>query len=376
MKIIAHFDGHGVALAALAARYYNLPLDSVIAYRYPVTAPENFHKLSEFVAPGVLYSDNEYLILDIPINVKDPDIFMRGFHAIFQNARKLTGRPVTIMYFDHHATNLQFLRLLPAFVKYIHFPDAYSLNLHFVRPDNRDERHLAMIGAICDRDRAVLPDLEREEELIRDELLTWAAGLDYLVRNDPERALRACYNLDFATLRNAARNIPEPPPNIELLEGVVLCLDELTPAWSPKQLEQLCIRNNVPYAVGFVQDPRTKTWVVRAVTLWTSNAPPVKNLIENIIGSRNCYGHPAAPVIACVDRNDAERFARTVAETISQRVREQKITAREEKLRDLLSVLVEILDEQRKLYREYLELKRKQVELLERAEGSSARRYD
>lgn len=375
--IIAHFDGHGVATGALAARRLGVEQGRIIV-QYPITGPNDFARIEESIAPGLLYSATDIYILDIAINVKDPDAHIRTLHRIFNNARKLTRSYVSINYYDHHDSNLQFLQMLPQFLKYVHFPSALTLSLNFADRSNENEVKLAVIGAVCDRDSTTL-----NKEYIDlfgglENMLEYASGLDVLVRKDIREAINICYNLHLEQLLQYAKEIPEPDYNsVEVHGPVAIYTEQLQEGWGPKMLEKIAIKFNVPYAIGFENLANQSQWIVRAVTLWTSQAPPVRNYIST---SRTVIGHPSAPTVAALSESDAINLAREIAESIARNYSiqqtEKTIVSAQESFIKLFSVLTNILEEQRKLYREYLELKRKQVELLESATDSQRTRYD
>ena len=310
--IIAHFDGHGVVAAVLAARKYNAPRENILI-QFPITGPGDFHKLPDFFDGRILYSATSYLFLDIAANIKDPKMFTDTFHKIYHNSKRLNQSFVKMTYIDHHETTLEFLDAFPGFVRFVFVPSALKLNQLFVE-SKRDEV-LAILGAVSDRDKSVL-----ESELFvnnAERFLKLAAGLDVMVRRDIDEAVNVLFKGDFETLKRAANEIPEPKyDNAEEFDTVILYNEQLTENWGPKQLELLASRYNKEFAVGYEYVSREDQWIVRAITFWLSNAEPVKNFIET---NRTVIGHPAAPSIAAVDERDAQKLAREIAEKINKK---------------------------------------------------------
>jgi len=369
--VISHYDGHGVVTGTLCARRYGIPIENVII-EFPVTAPDGIQNIENIVSPSILYTKTEFYILDIAVNIKDPDGFFRALHRIFQNARKMTRSYIMIQMMDHHESNLQYVHMMPQFLKYVHFPNSFALSVTFARTN--EERQMAIIGAICDRDTSILSLPEFQEN--RERLLRMADGLDWLVRNDMKNAIDICYNLNFERLLEFSGRIPEPnETSIEKISNnVVIYNEQLPEGWGTKVLERVAIRTNVPYAIGFEYVSRLNQWIVRCITLWTSGARPVREFIST---TRTIIGHPSAPTIACTSESDAKRLMREIAESINRNVQtSQMMTSIEhaqQSFTELFDVLVQILQSQQEMYKKYLELKEEQVKLLRETTSERAR---
>jgi len=376
--VISHFDGHGATAGALLARRLGIPPNFIVC-SYPLTDPKNFHRLIEQVDRTILLQRNIYVV-DIPINLLDTDMFMRGFHILFNNARMI-HKYVNIVYLDHHDTNLPYVSAIPGFVKYVHFRSALELNNYCATgnvsdPEDETVRLLTYAGALCDRDSALINRKFFQEN--RERLFRLSLGIDWGVRSNMSDTLRAIYNLDLAAIESFARNIPEPPSNYEVLDNVIVVRELLSPQWGPKQLEALCIREDKPYAVGPAQtrDPSSgeTIYIIRVIKYWERVDLP--NPADIIQTTRHRHGHPAAPTYSALSFEDALRGAEEFAHQLNTRVSIEESRKAVSGLENFIALLAKILENQTKLYEQYLELKRRQVELLERTTGESRVRYD
>jgi hypothetical protein len=125
---------------------------------------------------------------------------------------------------------------------------------------------------------------------------------------------------------------------------------------------------------------------VRAIIRWDIQARlshlPLPGIVARQIWStRNIIGHPAAPSVAATSEDEAREmalaWARALADAATKSAAPKVTTlisesAVGEVLVEVLQRLEQILEEQRRMYSEYLELKRRQVELLQRASGARA----
>jgi hypothetical protein len=110
------------------------------------------------------------------------------------------------------------------------------------------------------------------------------------------------------------------------------------------------------------------------IKYWLSRLPSPKRPTETVLG-RTTIGHDDAFSVRATDINDARNVAETIfnnleSAPVSRMTRLINEATVAESIRSdfntILSLLTRILQQQSEMYREYLELKKKQVELLER----------
>jgi len=374
--VVGHFDTHGVCASVLAAKAFGA---AEVYCNYPQTAPENLIATLQNLysaAPARL----RIVLVDIPVNLKDPVSFIQGLENLAVRHE--------IIYIDHHETSLpyiaQFSRVKTVFVG----TSALQMDLALANmiPGVTDlDRRLAVIGAIGDRDPETIT-----RQMWSRELQEIADGLDVLVR-ERDGALRVAR----ALLANPAGVIDEareraaqiPAAQLETRIGpVAIAAGELPVGWGPKALEKMAFNSGTWYAVGVGVDERTKTPIVRAIVRWDVSArmpslPMPGNVARQLWPTRNIIGHPAAPSIAATTLEEAREMALTwaraladaatrgAAPTTTRFIPESDVGAM---FVEVLQRLEQLLQEQQKMYQEYLELKRRQVELLSRGERRAA----
>ena len=371
--VVTHFDVHGVCAGALAF----LKFEAAEAFaRYPDTAPENVVNTIQNLYAASVNPLNIYII-DIPVNLKDPEAFVSGLERLAMR-HKLT-------YIDHHESSLQFLpqfsRVRTLFVG----SSALMMNLALLPENTETYRKIAVIGAIGDRD----PEVVRRN-LLTQELREIADGLDVMVREDTHRTLLGLIDNPELTFEVALRRSQQiPTAMLKRNIGVVSIALEAIQQWGPKSLERLAFREGTWYAVGPEFVPRFNTWVVRAIARWDilaqKSIPLPGEVAKELWPTRNIIGHPAAPSIASTSKEEAERMSEELARVLNERAT-GAITPKQVRLintnivgemfAEILVSLQRILEEQKKMYQEYLELKRRQVELLEQTSEEQRRRYD
>ncbi|RLI86871.1 MAG: hypothetical protein DRP01_03255 [Archaeoglobales archaeon] len=369
--ILAHFDGHGVATAAARARSLDITYDRVFA-RYPVTSPEQLPNYIDSMFPTLTRYHVE--IIDIPVNLKDPRTYIDAINRLARNT------PVTI--FDHHATDYQYANEILA--RYILFPNAIRMAEALV---NQDELELALVGVVADRDREILTVRSREE--VERELVPLAQRLDVLVRQD---ALETIKWLTIDGIEYLRRTEAEYPPIVLakqvtiLRRGINTIMVDMTSGdlrqismWSWKIMEQIALQYNIDYvvAVSMVYDRQTNQYVpaTQVIKYWLSERPSPRPRIQPVLG-RQTIGHDDAFSIRAIDLNDARQLAEQLFNELEAMTPRTVRLISESNVAEavrydysaILEKLTRILENQEKLYREYLELKRRQVELLERTQ--------
>ena len=368
--VVGHFDVHGVCAAYLAAR----ALDATEVYcNYPQTAPENLIPTLQNLyaaAPGRL----RIVIVDIPVDLKNPLAFIRGLEDLAARHE--------IVFIDHHETSIQFM---PQFknVKAIYVgPSALVLNetlLRMIPNPTTEDNLLAVVGAVGDRDPEVI-----KRGIFTLDAQGLADGLDVLVRQ-PNGALSVARALvqNPADVLARARAEAGKIPTAQLRQRVgpvAVAQGPLPSGWGPKALERLAFAVGAWYGTGWGIDERSKQPIVRAIIRWDvaakmPNLPLPGATARALWPTRNIIGHPAAPSVAAVSEAEAQemvlQWARAIADSATKSASPSVTTFIPESrvgelFVEVLQRLEQILEEQRRMYAEYIELKRKQVELLEK----------
>jgi hypothetical protein len=370
--VIAHFDGHGVSTAAARARSMRIPPERVYS-KYPTTSPEQLPNYIDTYFPTLSQHDVE--IIDIPVNLKNPAQYIDAINRLAMNT------PVTM--YDHHATDKQYLNNIIARV--IYFSDAVAMAESLSNSENLE---LAMVGVVADRDPSINRVLSQHE--VECCYLPLANRLDVIVRRDAEAAVKTLISTADPIHYIASIDAQYPPESLArqatiIRKGTYAVLVDLTKLpreqitqWSWKTLEQLAIVARVDYVVAIAEsfDRQTNQYVptVQVIKYWLSNMPSPKKPTETVLG-RTTIGHDDAFSVRAVDINDARSVAETIfnnlenvpASKMTRLINESSVA---ESLRSdfntILSLLTRILQQQSEMYREYLDLKKKQVELLER----------
>jgi len=372
--VVAHYDVHGVCAGYLAAKAYGA---SEVFANYPATSPENVvQTLQNLYAASP--SPLRIVLLDIPIDLKNPAAFIRGLEDLALRHE--------IVFIDHHESSVQFLHMFQRVKPVFLGPSALTLNNYLLSriPNPTDtDRTIALVGAIGDRD----PEVVRQG-LFNAELQRLADGLDVLVR-ERDGALRVLRTLlqnpegVLSEARTRADQIPTARAHTRV-GPVVVAEGQLPPMWGPKALEKLAFSSAAWYAVGWGVDERSKTPVVRAIIRWDVQArmahlPLPGAVARTLWPTRNVIGHPAAPSVATTSETEAQEMAlawaraladavtKSAAPAVTRFIPESNVA---EILVEVLQRLEQILEAQRQMYSEYLDLKRQQVELLRRTTGA------
>jgi hypothetical protein len=236
---------------------------------------------------------------------------------------------------------------------------------------------------------------DRDPEVVRQgvfsaELQTLSDGLDVLVRerDGALRTIRALVQSPETVLSEArvrAGQIPVAQLG-QRIGSVAIAAHPLPAGWGPKALEKMAFAVGAWYAVGWGVDEKTKTPIARAIIRWDisarmSHLPLPGAVAKQLWSTRNIIGHPAAPSVAATSEDEAREmavaWARAIADAATKAASPAVTTLISESrvgemLAEILHRLERILETQQQMYSEYLELKRRQVQLLERAGGARA----
>jgi hypothetical protein len=367
---------HGVCAAALAAKAFGAV--EVFA-NYPATSPETLIQTLQNMyaaAPQRL----RIVIVDVPVNLKDPVSFVQGLENLAVRHE--------VVYIDHHETTLPYLAWFQRVRAIFVGTSALQMNmaLYNMIPEKTDtDRLIAVLGAIGDRDAEVV-----KQGLLSADLQNLADGMDVIVRerDGALRAVRALVQSPDALLEEARAKAGQIPSTTlgQRIGPVVVAGAALPAQWGPKSLERLAFQTGAWYATGWSYDERNRTWVVRAIIRWDvaarmSHLPLPGAVARTLWSTRNIIGHPAAPSVAATTETEAQEmavaWARAIADAATKAASPAVTTLISESrvgemLAEILHRLERILETQQQMYSEYLELKRRQVQLLERASGARA----
>jgi len=377
--IVAHFDVHGVCAGYLAVKAFGA---SEVYCNYPQTAPENLVSTLQNLyaaAPGKL----RIVIVDVPVDLKNPAGFIRGLEDLALRHE--------VILIDHHESSLQYLAQFKTVKAFYAGPSALVLNemlLGMIPSPSELDRVIAVVGAIGDRDPEVI-----KRGIFTADLQTLADGLDALVRqpNGAQNTVRELVQNPADVLARARAEAGKIPAATlaQRIGPVAVAAGPLPTGWGPKALERLAFNVGAWYAVGWSIEERTKQPVVRAIIRWDVAAkmpalPMPGATARALWPTRNIIGHPAAPSIAATSEAEAQemvlQWARALADgatksaspSVTTFIPETRVA---ELFIELLQRLEQILEEQKRMYSEYLDLKRRQVELLEKT-GARGRAAD
>jgi len=374
--VVAHHDVHGIAAGYLAARAFG----AVEVYsNFPQTAPENLISTLQNLYAAASQR-LRIVIVDVPVDLKNPIGFIQGLEQL--------AMLHDVIFIDHHESSVRFLGMFQRVKTVFLGPSALTLNNYLLSqiPNATDlDRTIALVGAVGDRD----PEVVRQG-VFSAELQTLSDGLDVLVR-EKDGALRAIRMLvqNPETALSEARTKAGQIPVAQLgqrIGPVAVAAHQLPVGWGPKALEKMAFAVGAWYAVGWGVDEKTKTPIVRAIIRWDINAkmpslPLPGAVAKNLWSTRNVIGHPAAPSVTATSETEAQemvlQWARALASAATASASPNVTTFIAETrvgeiLAEVLQRLEQILESQNRMYQEYLELKRRQVELLSRGERRAA----
>jgi len=377
--VISHFDSHGVATAVAYARSNNIPAEKTFS-KFPTTGPEQLSNYIDAYFPTLVQHD--VVVIDIPVNLRNPKQYIDNVNRLAMNT--------SVIIYDHHKTDYQFISQLIARVAIfgtgVEMAEALS---------NEANRQLAYVGVVADRDNSILSRISREE--VERELLPLANRLDVLVRQDAETTLKSLITATDPVSHLRSVSAEYPPEMLSrqvrvIRRGINTILIDMTgisqvQQWSWKVMEQVALTQRVDYVVAIAEvfDRQTNANVpaIMVIRYWLSNRPSPRPTLQPILG-RTTIGHDDAFSIRALDINDARTLAERIfneLEAIQPRtvhlVSEAMVAeAIRYDFNTILQRLTQVLETQQKMYQEYLELKRRQVELLERTTERERTRYD
>lgn len=395
--IVAHFDSHGVATAAARMRLLRQQGQRVAIYsQFPATGPTP--QFPQFIDELRSHAEAKVVeFVDIPVNVRSPDLHIDA---------EARAPGAQIFHYDHHETSVPFAQRLAARgVIPVMSANATQMAAALGLLGDEEVKKLAIVGIVADRDPSILSIVGRDE--VERYYIELANKLDVIVRNtrilnveDQGGVADILAVHGVSILENI---VVEYPPYNEINRAVILSeggiavladFEAVAPMWAPKTAEELLRRRGKHYAVFVAPaiDPRSRRqigWDVRVLQYWLSEYRPepeevVRDLVARFAVAGNVVGH--GRYVSLRLQGASKDYALNLARQIFQRIEgnipmvthlvNDRLVANAVR-RDfsvILERLTEILDQQKKMYEEYLQLKRRQVELLEQSEDR--RRYD
>ena len=404
--VIAHFDAHGTLTAAARTRILQQQGEAVEALaRFPVTGPQGLSSGQLVQAVRELgIAPQRFELIDIPLDVRNID-------ASILSLRDLIGI-APVYYYDHHETDLPHLhRLHRIGVVASIFGSAVDMAAGLGLIAEPTAKELAIVGIVADRDVDVLRLIEREE--VEQRYLRLANIADVMVRSpqrfgygDLPELIRALAEQGIRLIEQVRVEYPPEALADELAGRIVergdiallvdwSSADTSVSMWIPKTLEQLLLRQGRSVAIAVVPgyNPRTRTvegYDVRMLKYWLapSDVPTPEDVAKDLIAARaiqgRVVGHADYISIRFATIDEAMNAARRIFSTIegitprtAHLVSDSYVaTAVRRDFQSILERLTRILENQERMYQEYLELKRRQVELLEQSTEEQRRRYD
>lgn len=358
--VVCHYDVHGVVCGTLL--YHQLNAAEAFT-GFPECSPEQVVSTIQnryAAAPTKL----RISLIDIPIDLKNPVAFCDGLNDF--------SKLHFVVYYDHHETSLPHLKFLRKAIRtYFIGPSAYQLCKYVMPESGEPWETLAIVGAVGDRDSSIASKIDEDIRL-------YADGLDVMVRQNANMVLQNLIADSERTLEEAKTRGAEIPtaPLEQTIGLVVVARGQLPAQWGPKSLEKLAFQENTDFATGYQFDERNNIWIVRAIVRWDRALNyqfTPRDIAAKLWPTRSIIGHPAAPTVAANSEAEAAEMAAQWAKAISDEVG-VTITRMDPQtvMAQVLLSLHQILQRQEQQYKEYLELKKRQVELLERGSGSAA----
>ena len=334
----------------------------------------------------------DLVVLDIPVDIRNPKRYVDALigHAQYK------GR---VFWADHHGHSQWVDVLNRSGVTAIIFGSSFDLAMAIPRmyatTDSFTEKW-ALVGAIADFDASIADKVSPELEMDIADILDQAfkARRDQLMQvlgiaPRPEYGNIGAFSagvvergIEPEQVIEVAKTLVQPLtlPQYETVGPVVYTTTLPAQGLAWKTAWKLCLATNSKVAV--VPTQTSSGYAVIFAAYWRAE-DVIRNVVdrwlERKFGGRQIIGHPGAKSVLLVSQAEIQNipaWARELAEEIDREVYVPRVTtlvndalvarALASDMRTILAKLTEILEAQKTMYREYLELKKRQVELLER----------
>ena len=361
------------------------------------TTPDNLANVIQKFGNVDLY------ILDIPIDVRNPKAYI---DALISHTFK--GR---VIWMDHHGHSQWVDVLNRSGVIAVVYGSSYDLSMALPRMYNRVDKFTeewALLGALADFDSSIATKVSREFEEIVCDIVD---SVYKQQRSQLMQILGIREEVQFGNIGSLAKGIVEK--GVEVSQFIEACKQ----IGKPIQVPQYNVLNNVVYTTQLPQvglswktawklccitgskvaivpayNPARNEYSIIIATYWRES-DEVRQIVEDFIRSkfsaRTTVGHFGAKSIVLFSQSEIEtipQIAKELDELIQQRAYTPRVArlisdeyvakAIVDDFKAILRRLTELIETQQKMYQEYLELKRRQVELLEKASEEEKRRYD
>jgi len=365
--------------------------------RQPVTTPQ---WLAESLPRIVVPSPNlELYVLDIPVDIQKPLQFI-------ETVKQYTIGKVTFI--DHHGHNQYTYMMYREGINVVITGTSFDMTMYIPRLLNVADKELeqwAIIAATADFDSSVIEKISGNiEEAVLEYLdQAWKFELEKLpeISQNIPRYGKVGAIVNWIIRRNMgpqefleyARNITKPieVPEYNVRGHVAYTITPPKPGLAWKVAWKICLLSGAKVGVVYAESPRGPAVIV--AKYWKSPpeiAETVDKVVSEVSGGRSVVGHPGARSILARSREDALSLINEIVNRLNEEIESKVYTPRaavlinertvaraiESDFRMILRTLAEILEAQRKMYQEYLELKRRQVELLERLREREETRAD
>jgi len=395
LLVIHDTDLHGFS-CGVNALYVLKDFANVNVYSdFPKTTPMSLAEVIESL--GIC----DLIIMDIPIDIRNPKRYIDSLMSHAQYKGK-------VFWLDHHGHSQWVSELNKQGVTAIVYGTSYDLSLSVPRMYGKVDSFVekwALIGALADFDTSIADKVSRDlEELVceyldqalkfqRESLArhlnisidTSKGNVGYLSYGIATKMIEPDLVLDYARVVTNPLQIP----NYNTIGSVVYTtqLPQVGLQW--KTAWKLCLLTSTKVAIVPAFNPRLNQYAIIIAKYWRAE-PEIAQIIEEFVqkefSGRQIVGHIGARSISLMSESEIQNIpeiARKLNEYIESKIYTPRTTrlvneqvvarALHQDFSLILQKLTEILEEQRKMYEEYLKLKRRQVELLEETRET---RYD
>ncbi len=410
IMVIHDTDVHGISCGINAL--YALMRSNIDAevYSHFSTNPQEPATTPQAVASVIENLGNvDIVMLDIPVDIRNPKRYVDALvsHAQFK------GR---VLWADHHGHSQWVDILNKSGVIAIVVGSSYELSMlvprMYGKVDSFTEKW-ALVGAVADFDETIAgrvstsleidvaeyldQAMKFQRERLADALGIGAEYRQYLASRGNVGALSyaiAQRGIEPDQVISVAKTLVQPIqlPPYQVVGDVVFTIELPAQGLAWKTAWKLCAVTGAKVAIVPTFNPRINQYAIIIAKNWRT--PEVTSIIEEYVQrkfiGRQIVGHPGARSVSMMSLDEARNLIPVIARELNEVIASRMYTpqtvrlinettvarALREDFKAILQKLTEILEQQRQMYREYLELKRKQVELLERASEHSSTRYD
>jgi len=398
-SIIYDTDIHGglsglIAIKALRAageeilRHYS-HFERVSRGQQPTHPVTNPLFLAQSLPQIIMAGRTNLILLDIPVNVMAPIDFINTI-------ANYKVRDKRVIYIDHHEHSESYTReLFNRGIETIITGTSYDMSLVIPRifGINKELKELeewALIASLADFDVSIASKVDNNLERLVLEYLDswWKNGWQQTIQVNPTfGSVGSIVNWILENgftprgfLEFVRRNSSEIPiPEHRTVGEITYITGEAAPGQAWKTTWKLNLLNGTKVAVSWAETPRGITVITAAYWKNPEIFGIVDEVVEEVSRGRPVVGHSGAKSILVSSKEEADMLAREVIQKLNEKIQssfytpktvqlinEQRVAnALHSDFTQIMRLLAQILQQQQEMYKEYLELKRKQVRLLE-----------